>query len=79
MIYMIRSFFMKQFKRMKHFKGLKLFKCYYSFKMFDNQKFLNDLYLYCSHRDIKFYELTYTEQLACIRSMLVCITRKQKI
>ena len=48
-------------------------------KMFDNQKFLNDLYLYCSHRDIKFYELTYTEQLACIRSMLVCITRKKKL
>ena len=53
--------------------------CPWSFNMFDNQKFLNDLYLYCSHRDIKFYELTYTEQLACIRSMLVCITRKQKI
>ena len=47
--------------------------------MFDNQKFLNDLYLYCLHRDINFYDLTYTEQLACIRSMLVCITRKQKI
>lgn len=47
--------------------------------MFDNEKFLNDLFLYCSHRNIKFYNLTYTEQLACIRSMLVTITRKQKL
>ena len=47
--------------------------------MFDNERFLNDLLKYCSNRNINFVELSYTEQLACIRSMLVTITRKQKI
>ena len=47
--------------------------------MFDNERFLKDLFKYCKNRNIHFFELSYTEQLACIRSMLVTITRKQKI
>lgn len=47
--------------------------------MFDNERFLKDLGKYCKNRNINFVELSYTEQLACIRSMLVTITRKQKI
>lgn len=47
--------------------------------MFDNERFIQDLYKYCKHRNIDFCSLTYTEQLATIRSMLICITRKQKI
>ena len=43
--------------------------------MFDNERFLNDLVVYCLKHKIKFYDLTYTEQLACIRSMLVGIAR----
>jgi len=43
--------------------------------MFDNERFLNDLVDYCLKHKIKFYDLTYTEQLACIRSLLVGIAR----
>lgn len=43
--------------------------------MFDHIQFLEDLVNYCVSRDILFSELNYTEQLACIRSMLVGISR----
>lgn len=43
--------------------------------MFDNITFLNDLYNYCVKHNIKYYDLTYTEQLAVMRSMLVGISR----
>ena len=44
-------------------------------RMFDHIQFLEDLVDYCVARDIRFYELNYTEQLAVIRSMLVGISR----
>lgn len=47
--------------------------------MFDNERFLKDLLKYCKNRNINFVDLSYTEQLACIRSMLVCIAHKHKI
>lgn len=46
--------------------------------MFDNIQFLNDLYNFCCVRNIKFSDLSYSEQLACIRSMLVGISRNSK-
>ena len=46
--------------------------------MFNNIQFLTDLANYCVNRNIDFSVLTYTEQLACIRSMLVGICRNSK-
>lgn len=43
--------------------------------MFDNIQFLNDLYSYCVKHNINYYELSYTEQLAVIRSMLCYVSR----
>lgn len=43
--------------------------------MFDNIQFLNDLYAYCFKHKINYSTLTYTEQLAVMRSMLVGISR----
>ncbi|MBQ4541291.1 MAG: hypothetical protein IJA23_00405 [Clostridia bacterium] len=43
--------------------------------MFNNIQFLNDLYSYCEKNNIKYYELSYTEQLAVMRSMLVNLSR----
>lgn len=40
-----------------------------------NRLFLEDLVKHCEKHNIKFYELTYTEQLAVIRNMLVYLAR----
>lgn len=45
--------------------------------MFDNIQFLDDLALYCAKKQISFIDLNYTEQMACIRSMLVGICRNK--
>lgn len=47
--------------------------------MFDNIQFLNDLYSYCSRNNIKYSCLTYTEQLAVMRSMLCYVSRSVNI
>lgn len=47
--------------------------------MFDNIQFLTDLNNYCKSKKIKYIELTYTEQLAVIRSMLCYVSRSVNI
>lgn len=47
--------------------------------MFDNIQFLNDLYNYCVKHNINYYALTYTEQLAVMRSMLCYVSRSVNV
>lgn len=47
--------------------------------MFNNIQFLNDLHKYVEKHNIHFEVLTYTEQMAVIRSMLIGISRSNKL
>ena len=47
--------------------------------MFDNICFLNDLNNYCKSKNIVYSSLTYTEQLAVMRSMLCYVSRSVNI
>ena len=47
--------------------------------MFDNVQFLSDLNNYCNSKNINYFDLTYTEQLAVMRSMLCYVSRSVNV
>lgn len=47
--------------------------------MFDNVQFLTDLNNYCKSKNINYFALSYTEQLAVMRSMLCYVSRSVNI